>query len=106
MHDKIDDVDGAPKTANENVLPVMAVPDESFSVTMNNAVGTAGAVTTKLNDAPPLVVASVATPEPDGPYVGAEKSPAMAMALPAASITVTVHEISSLARTYVVDAAD
>ena len=102
IHDKIDDVDGVPNTPNENVLPVMAVPDESFSVTMNNDVGTAGAVTTKLKDAPPLVVASVATPDPDGPYVGAAKSPAIAIALPAASLTVTVHEISSLARTYVV----
>ena len=66
-HVSVDDVDGTPSTANENVLPVMAVPPLSFSVITNEAVITVGAVTKKLKVAPPFVVASVAVPLPDGP---------------------------------------
>ena len=90
-----DEIVGVPRTANENVLPVMAVPLLSFSVIKNTDVMTAGAVTTKLNVLPPLVVASDGTPLPDGPYDGTEKSPAIAIAAPAASETVTVQEITS-----------
>ena len=66
-HVSVDDVDGTPSTANENVLPVMAVPPLSFSVITNEAVIIVGAVTKKLKVAPPFVVASVTVPLPDGP---------------------------------------
>ena len=64
---QVDSVVGLPNTANENVLPVMAVPPLSFSVITNTVVATAGAVTKKLKVAPPFVVASVTVPLPDGP---------------------------------------
>jgi len=63
---------------------------------------TAGAVNQKLNEAPPLVVVRATAPRPDGPYVGTEKSAATAMAGPEAPMTVMVHEMGSLTRTYVV----
>ena len=76
--------------------------DTSFSVIRNDVVITAGAVSMKLNDDPPFAVTSDGKPPPLGPYVGTLKSPDNPFAAPAASSTVTVHEITSLNRTYVV----
>ena len=91
-----------PRTANEYVLPVMAVPLLSFSVIINKLVVTLGAVTRKLKLRPPLAATSVGDPLPLGPYTGVLKSDGIAIAAPAASSAVTTHEITSLVRTYVV----
>jgi len=104
MHDSVDDAVGVPSTANENVLPVITLPPLSFSVMANTAVITVGAVTKKLNVEPELVVTNVGDPAPLGPNTGTMKSDEIATEAPAASLTVTVHEITSLTRTYVVPA--
>ena len=99
MHNSVDDAVGVPSTANENVLPVITLPPLSFSVMANTAVITVGAVTKKLNVEPELVVTNVGDPAPLGPNTGTMKSDEIATEAPAASLTVTVHEITSLTRT-------
>ena len=104
MHERSDETVGVPRTANENVLPAIPPPEDSCSVITNELVMTAGAVSTKLNEAPPFAWTSASDPEPLGPYVGTVKSDERAIANPAASFTVIVHEIASSVRTYVVAA--
>ena len=67
-HERIEFTEGVPKTANENVLPVMAVNvDVSFSVITNEAVMTDGAVNTNVNEVPPVAVLKAGAPAPLGP---------------------------------------
>ena len=53
---------------------------------------------------PPPIVLSDAAPVPPAVYVGTLKSLDSPIAVPLPSSTVTVHEIASFTRTYVVDA--
>ena len=104
-HDSVDDTDGVPNTANENELPDMAAPLlKSFSVIRSTAVITDGAVRTKLKVLPALVVVKMGLPLPLGPYTGVAKSVDNPVeSVIEASFTVTVHEITSLTCTYVVE---
>ena len=62
------------------------------------------AVNVNVNIVPPPTAVSAGVPvAPAAVYVGAVKSAARPTASPSASNTVTVHEITSLTRTYVVD---
>ncbi len=68
MQLNVDDVEAMPpRTANENELPIMGVPETNFSVITNFEVRTVGAVRTKLNEIPPFVVRSATAPLPLGP---------------------------------------
>jgi hypothetical protein len=51
---------------------------------------------------PPFVVDNTGEPVPPAPNIGVAKSPAIPTAIPVASLTVTVHETTSLTRTIVV----
>ena len=104
IHERSDKPVGVPRTANENVLPAIPPPEDSCSVITNELVMTAGAVSTKLKEAPPFATTSASEPAPLGPYVGTVKSDERPIANPAASFTVIVHEIASRIRTYVVAA--
>ncbi len=63
-----------------------------------------GADTKKLKAVPPFKVTSETKLLPLGPYVGVAKSEESATATPEASFTVTVQEMTSPSRTYVVPA--
>jgi len=71
-------------------------------VILKTATPVGGAVTRKLMEPPLLKLVSIGAPEPLAPYVGVPKSDVRAKAGPVASLTVTVHEITSEVRTYVV----
>ena len=51
---------------------------------------------------PPFVVDNTGEPVPPAPNIGVAKSPAIPTAAPVLSLTVTVHETTSLTRTIVV----
>ena len=94
----------ADDTLNVKELPEMgAEPEERVSVIAKTVVMTAGAVTTKVYSDPPPTDVSEATPDPEGPYVGTEKSKESAVVVDAASLTVTVQESNSPIRTTVVE---
>ena len=99
---KLDVVAGTPNTENVNGLPPTgAVPLTSFSVTCRVVVDALGAVKKNVKLVPPPTVTSAGVPVPEL-MTGVTKSDASATAVPKLSKTVTVHEITSLTRTYVV----
>ena len=94
-----------PATTKLYELPRMEAPPLSFSVIRKEGWLATGAVIENLNAAPPFNEAKVGTPAPFGLYVGIAKSDDNPMALDGTeSRTVTVQEIRSLVRTYVVPA--
>ena len=102
---KLDVVAGTPNTENVNGLPPTgAVPLTSFSVTCRVVVDALGAVKKNVKLVPPPTVTSAGVPVAPTPVVkiGVVRSLLKATAVPNASRTVTVHEITSLTRTYVV----
>ena len=94
-----------PRTTNENGLPTSTVvPPASFSVTSKAGTCVELAVSTKVNCVPPPMLTRVGVPvAPAVVYVGGMKSDVRATAVPNASITLIVQEMTSLMCTYVVD---
>ena len=104
-HDNAEAAFGLPITANEKGLPTITVgPVANFSVMSKVVSVKLDAVSENVNVVPPLANVSAGDPvAPTVVYVGALKSDESATARPSASNTVTVHEMTSLTRTYVVD---
>ena len=90
---------------DDPVRYMLAPAVESLSVIRKAAVITEGAVNENENDPETLAGAKLRLPaalEPDGPYVGIEKSVlAVVVGVPEAPMTVMVHVIFSLTRTSV-----
>ena len=96
---------GEPTTANEKGLPnigLLVSAKLSVIFIVNSVV--AGDVKENVNFVPPPTRVSIVLPEAPDVYVGCTKSLLSPGAAPTVSNTVTVHEIASLTRTYVVDA--
>jgi len=102
--ERTEKVEGVPRTANVNGLPVITVPVERASVIRKEVVDLRGDVTENPKFAPPFMRDIAGEPLPEGPYVGTEKSATAPIAEPAASFTVTTQEMTSPTRTYVVAA--
>jgi len=64
--ERVDAAVGVPRTAKVKALEAIALPP-IVSVTEKAGVFTDGAVTRKLNDAPPFANTRAGTPLPDGP---------------------------------------
>ena len=102
-HDSTDAVVGTPNTPNVNGLPTAAPPLVKSSLTWNVVVDAAGDVKKNVYVVPPPTFSSDGAPDPPALYTGTEKSDDTATDGPSESSTVTVHEIASFTRTYVVD---
>jgi hypothetical protein len=97
VHERIDETGAIGNMTKGNAEPPDITLPEVSSVIKNKDVVVLGAVTVKLNVAPPLPVVCVAAPDPSGPY-DVVKSVERPMALPVASLTVTIHDMTSLTR--------